>query len=74
MVGIPVVYACRFSGANAGETIINQPAKEEIVRLCADYATIRETEIMIKNEGMALAYNIFLNDVAFKIEPPQKLG
>jgi class 3 adenylate cyclase len=70
VVGIPVVYACRFSGANAGETIINQPAKEEIVRLCSDYVTIQETEIRIKNEGIALAYKILLNDAAFKIEPP----
>jgi class 3 adenylate cyclase len=70
VVGIPVVYACRFSGANAGETIINQPAKEEIFRLCSDYITIEETEIMIKNEGTALAYKISLNDAAFNIKPP----
>lgn len=70
VVGIPVVYACRFSGAKAGETILNQPAKEEIYKLCPTLVTILETEIFIKNEGTAIAYKISLNEAAFKLDNP----
>jgi len=56
VVGIPVVYACRMSGANAGETLLNQPAKEELLANCTTNLKIHETEIQIKNEGIALAY------------------
>ena len=30
VVGIPVVYACRMSSALAGDTLLNQPALEEL--------------------------------------------
>jgi adenylate cyclase len=70
VVGIPVVYACRFSGAKAGETLINQPAKEEIMRLCPTLAAFHESEINIKNEGTALGYNVSLNEAAYIIEKP----
>jgi len=70
VVGIPVVYACRFSGAKAGETLLNQPALEEIVTLCRKYITVTETEIFIKNEGTAIGYQVLLNDVAFDIKNP----
>jgi len=56
VVGIPVVYACRMSGAKAGETLLNQPAKEELLAHCTTNLKISETEIQIKNEGTALAY------------------
>lgn len=56
VVGIPVVYACRMSGANAGETLLNQPAKEELEFQCPTNLKLSETEIHIKNEGIALAY------------------
>lgn len=58
VVGIPVVYACRMSGAKAGDTLLNQPAKEEIERLYENSIKIIETEIDIKNEGQALAYKV----------------
>lgn len=64
VVGIPVVYACRMSGAKAGDTLLNQPAKEELVLHCKDNLKITETEIEIKNEGMALAYKAeFVSDI-----------
>lgn len=64
VVGIPVVYACRMSGANAGETLLNQPAKEELEIQCPVNLKILETEIQIKNEGSALAYKAeFVSDV-----------
>lgn len=60
VVGIPVVYACRMSGAPAGHTLLNQPAKEEICIKHDDKIKVIETEISIKNEGNALAYEIEL--------------
>lgn len=58
VVGIPVVYACRMSGAKAGETLLNQPAKEEVEQFNQSFFKITESEINIKNEGNALAYKI----------------
>jgi class 3 adenylate cyclase len=71
VVGIPVVYACRMSGAKAGDTLLNQPAKEEVERLCKNYIKITETEIVIKNEGTALAYKIELHDNSYSIDKPK---
>jgi len=71
VVGIPVVYACRMSGARAGTTILNQPAKEEIERLSKTQTKFIETEINIKNEGTALAYEVELNKNVFEtLMPP----
>jgi len=61
VVGIPVVYACRMSGANAGDTLLNQGAKDEILNLIPDNIKIVETELFIKNEGTAVAYNVDVN-------------
>jgi len=70
VVGIPVVYACRFSGAKAGETLLNQPAKEELMRLCPTMLSFHESEINIKNEGIALGYIVSLNEAAFNVPKP----
>ena len=64
VVGIPVVYACRMSGAKAGETLLNQPAKEELVYQYKHHLKIIESEIDINNEGKALAYKVeFVSEV-----------
>lgn len=70
VVGIPVVYACRFSGARAGETLLNQPAKEELLRLRPTMSSISEAELLIKNEGIAVAYTVTLNEAAFEMPEP----
>lgn len=70
VVGIPVVYACRMSGADAGNTILNQPAKEHVENTYKNQTKISETEINIKNEGVAVAYKVEINDRALKIEKP----
>lgn len=70
VVGIPVVYACRMGGARAGETLLNQPAKEEISRLCDNYIKVTETELNIKNEGIALAYLIEIHKSSFNVPKP----
>lgn len=62
VVGIPVVYACRMGGAKAGQTLLNLPALEEIQRVYAGKFKATENEINIKNEGIALAYEVVLND------------
>lgn len=75
VVGIPVVYACRFSGANAGNTLLNVPAKEELERLCSNQTTFSETELYIKNEGNALAYMAVVNPSVFdSLEEPDWLN
>jgi class 3 adenylate cyclase len=71
VVGIPVVYACRMGGANAGETLLNQPAKEEISRLCKNYIKVIETEIDIKNEGIAMAYIVEVHESSFDVPKPE---
>jgi class 3 adenylate cyclase len=71
VVGIPVVYACRMGGAKAGETLLNQPAKEEISRLCDNYIKVTETELNIKNEGTALAYLIEIHKSSLIIPKPE---
>lgn len=70
VVGIPVVYACRMGGANAGETLLNQPAKEEFERLSKNYIKVTETEINIKNEGVALAYLVEIHNSSFDVPKP----
>lgn len=58
VVGVPVVYACRMSNAKAGDTLLNQPAKEELEKYFHDDMKFIETEINIKHEGEALAYKV----------------
>ncbi len=70
VVGIPVVYACRMSGANAGDTILNQPAMEHVEEKYHNQTKITETEINIKNEGVAAAYKVEINEKAVKITNP----
>lgn len=67
VVGIPVVYACRMSGAKAGETLLNQPAKEELEKQYKNNLKVIESEIDIKNEGRALAYKVeFISKIELK--------
>lgn len=61
VVGEPVVYACRLSGASAGSTLLNQPAYEIVSEGFASLCFIRETDIEIKHEGNMLAYDVKLN-------------
>ncbi len=71
VVGNPVVYACRMSGANYGETLLNQPAYELIEERYKDYCEIEETELNLKHEGKTLAYKIKLSKNLIKINEPE---
>ena len=58
IVGIPVVYACRFSNAIFGEILLNQSAFEASTvkhKKCCEY---NESELDIKHEGKILAYKL----------------
>jgi class 3 adenylate cyclase len=61
VVGEPVVYACRLSGAPAGVTLLNQPAFEKVTDRFSAYCFITESSLEIKHEGRMLAYTVKLN-------------
>lgn len=63
VVGKPVVYACRMSGADAGETLLNQRAFEQLHLQAKNMFTFEETEINIKHEGNALAYKVKISKI-----------
>ncbi len=71
VVGNPVVYACRFSGAEHGKTFLNQPAYEEVKSRYHDICQFKETDIKLKHEGRAVAYRFdSINYEAIEIDPP----
>jgi adenylate cyclase len=60
VVGTPVVYACRMSGAPSYQTLVNQPAYEQLFSKYSTFDFV-ETEIEMKHEGMTLAYKVTPN-------------
>ena len=66
VVGEPVVYACRLSGAPAGLTLLNQPAYDEITDKFGKYCLAKETKLEIKHEGTILGYAVNLNSKKYK--------
>lgn len=75
VVGHPVVYACRFSGAKAGETLLNIEAFESLEKQNSKLIKdVQESEILIKHEGTALAYRPIVDLTAnYKLSSPQWL-
>lgn len=71
VVGSPVVYACRLSGAPAGVTLVNQPAYDVISSRYGAGCFITETTIEIKHEGAMLAYEVRLNSQPHQPSPPE---
>ncbi|MHB8085460.1 MAG: adenylate/guanylate cyclase domain-containing protein [Dehalococcoidia bacterium] len=70
VIGSPVVYACRLSGAEAGQTLINQQAYNIISEQFGGYVHLQETVIDIKHEGKVLAYQASLSKNIRKIKLP----
>lgn len=70
VIGSPVVYACRLSAANAGQTLLNQPAYEVISQKLGEYVNFQESEIPLKNEGRTLAYVATLREKAYEPKLP----
>lgn len=58
LVGSPVVYACRLSGADAYTTLFNQSAKDAIISLASENVNIIEMEKDIEHEGIIIAYKL----------------
>lgn len=75
VVGHPVVYACRFSGAKAGETLLNIEAFESLEKQNSKLIKdVQESEILIKHEGTALAYRPIVDLLAiYTLSTPQWL-
>jgi class 3 adenylate cyclase len=71
VVGAPVVYACRLSGAPPGVTLVNQPAYEVISDGCGATCFIDETTIDIKHEGGMVAYAVRLNGREYAPKSPE---
>lgn len=61
VVGTPVVYGCRLGGANAGQTLVNQPAYEMLMENYSEYIDFSEASIDFKHEGSMLAYSVMRN-------------
>jgi class 3 adenylate cyclase len=57
IVGAPVVYACRFGGAPAGKTLLNQGAYDALTSLLGTRIWTEETTIDLKHEGKTVAYS-----------------
>jgi class 3 adenylate cyclase len=74
VVGTPVVYACRMSGATAGRTFVNQPAFEQLFELFSEYCDFEETELEIKHEGKTLAHKARLNGKPYEHVQPEWLA
>lgn len=70
VVGPPVVYACRLSGAPAGKTYLNQPAYEKVLDRISGHCFIAETSLDIKHEGPTLAYEVRLTGQPFPAQSP----
>ena len=74
VVGTPVVYACRLSGAPPGVTLVNQPAYEVISDRFGAMCFIDETNVEIKHEGGMLAYEVRLNGREYRPVQPKWLS
>ena len=70
VVGSPVVYACRLGGADAGQTLVNQPAYEQLLSLFSEFIDFSETEIVFKHEGAMVAYRVIRNEKQFELQLP----
>lgn len=70
VVGNPVVYACRMSGAKAGETLLNQTAYEKAYPRYSEFFKFVETEIDVKHEGKTIAYQAISNTNKAEITKP----
>jgi class 3 adenylate cyclase len=70
VVGTPVVYACRMGGAEAGQTLVNQPAYEQLSLAHSVVCDFAAVELEIKHEGRALAYAARLNGRPYSLAAP----
>ena len=70
VVGPPVVYACRYGGAPAHTTLLNQQAYRKIFDKYSANCSFVRTSIQIKNDSTSVAYRVTLNEKEFKPKVP----
>ena len=70
VVGKPVVYACRYGGAPAGHTYINQGAMSKIKELYWPNFSAEKILLNIKNQGPVQGYEVVLNFDAITPDMP----
>jgi len=73
VIGTPVVYACRMSGAKAGQTLLNQPAYEVTSEKFGGHINFQESEIDMKHEGRTLTYIATLSEKTYEPKLPDWL-
>ena len=65
VVGVPVVYACRLGSARGGQTLVNQPAYEQLLENFSEFIDFSETEIVFKHEGAMVVYSVVRDEKTF---------
>jgi class 3 adenylate cyclase len=73
VVGHPVVYACRLSGAPANTTLVNQPAYDELREKYHGPLNFFESSLTIKSDGRIVCYEAVLEDDEYQAEDPNWL-
>jgi class 3 adenylate cyclase len=73
VIGTPVVYACRLSGAEAGHTLLNQQAYDEASKRFGEFITVQEYDQPFKHQGSVIAYSVSLTGKTPEIRPPDWL-
>jgi len=73
VIGTPVVYACRLSGAEAGHTLLNQQAYDSASQKFGEFINVREYEQPFKHQGNVIAYTVSLTEKTPKIRQPDWL-
>jgi len=71
VVGTPVVYACRMAGAEAGHTLVNQPAYEQLSARHSVVCDFAPVDLLIKHEGRTLGYSTRLNGRPYEAAGPE---
>ncbi|REK27046.1 MAG: adenylate/guanylate cyclase domain-containing protein [Planctomycetota bacterium] len=74
VVGRPVVYACRFSGGPAGNTLLNQVAYEHLRDAYGQFVDFKEEVVDLKHEGRVRAYRVSLNRTKYNAVFPDWWG
>lgn len=74
VIGTPVVFACRMSAAKAGQTLLNEPAYEQVSLKFGSWVNLQETEIEVKHEGRTLAYAATLSKKPHEPKLPSWAG
>lgn len=74
VVGEPVVYACRFSSADANTTVLNQTAFETLLEKYKKDVEYSEVEIDVKHESSFIGYKCKFTSNEMIFSEPVWLG